>query len=230
MNYELFHVNLAIGAREDVLASVKKLVGVGGAVFTVNSLMLERAAREEGFRSVLNSADICTVDGVGVKTALALRGISTDILTGVDLGELLVGEGSPSLALIGGKDGVALSALAFLKGKNAALRESFAVSGYGYAEDEYISLLHRHRPRFCYVCLGSPKQECFILRAREASPATLFLALGGSLDVYSGEKRRAPRFMRALGLEWLYRMVKEPKRAKELPHLLAFSVRSLKFK
>ena len=228
MNYKLFGVNLTTGSRSAVLAAIKALVGVGGAVFTVNSLMLERALGDGSFRTALNSADICTVDGVGVKRALAMQGVATEILTGVDLGELAVEDGAPSIALIGGREGIAERAFHHLKSINPRLRKSLVLSGYGINDSEYLAALAKARPDLCFVCLGSPKQEYFVLRAREVSPKTLFFALGGSLDVYSGKKRRAPKFMRAAGLEWLARMIREPRRIKELPRLLAFAVRSLK--
>lgn len=227
MKHALFGVAINVGSREEVLSECRSLVGRGGAVFTVNSLMLERARRSPNFARVLNSADLLTADGVGVKRALALRGVRADTLPGVELGELITQTGSPSLAIIGGREGVADSAFSYLKVRSPALRHSFLISGYGHGEDEYLSLLERHRPKICFVCLGSPRQELFTLAARAASPKTLFFALGGSLDIYSGRLHRAPLLMRRLGLEWLYRMMREPHRAAELTRLASFALASL---
>lgn len=218
-------VCLDVGGRDEILADCRALIGRGGRVFTVNALMWERAHRSPEFAEALGTADVLTVDGVGVKRALALFGIETELTSGVELGELIVGEGNPSLAIIGGREGVAERAFCYLKAKNSRLRRSFIVCGYGYSDAEYLALLRYHRPKLCFVCLGSPKQEYFVRRARAASPKTLFLALGGSLDVYSGEKCRAPSAVRAIGLEWLYRMLKEPKRLKDAPRLASFALR-----
>ena len=228
MKKNLGPLSLDAGGRDEILAECRALVGMGGAIFTVNAVMLERAEREGEFAKALSSADILTVDGVGVKWVLALLGIEAEILSGVELGEMIVDEGTPSLALIGGEEGVAERAFAYLKSKNPRLERSFVISGYRHADAEYLALLSRHRPELCFVCLGSPRQEYFVREAREASPKTLFLALGGSLDVYSGKKRRAPMAMRRAGLEWLYRMAKEPKRLKNLPRLANFAVRAMK--
>ena len=227
MKHTLFGVSLSIGRSEAVLADCRALIGRGGAVFTVNSLMLERARRDTAFARTLAEADVCTVDGVGVRLALAARGVCTELLQGVELGELIVADGAPSLALIGGREGIAEAAFSYLKVRNHSVRRSFIISGFGHSEEEYLALIRRHRPKLCFVCLGSPRQERFVLRARRASPKTLFLALGGSLDVYAGALPRAPRAYRTLGLEWLYRMMLEPQRFSELSRLASFAVVSL---
>jgi len=227
MKYTIDGVPLTVGKRDDVIRECIALIGVGGKVFTVNSLMLERAHRNPEFSEILSLADINTVDGVGVRAALRILGERTDTLAGVELGEIIAERGNPSIALIGGRDGVAEAAFSYLKEKNPRLRRSFVLSGFGYSDEYYLEKLRRHRPKLCYVCLGSPRQESFVTRAALASPSTLFFALGGSLDIYSGEKPRSPYFMRALGLEWLYRMIKEPKRRENLSTLISFSIRSL---
>ena len=227
MNHVLFGVPIRVGKSEAVLADCRALIGRGGAVFTVNALMLERARRDPSFARILARADVCTVDGVGVRLALAARGVCTELLQGVELGELIVADGSPSLALIGGREGIAETAFSYLKVRSPSLRRSFIISGFGRSEAEYLALIRRHRPKICFVCLGSPRQEIFVLKARSVSPKTLFLALGGSLDIYSGALKRAPRAYRALGLEWLYRMTLEPHRFSELSRLASFAAASL---
>jgi N-acetylglucosaminyldiphosphoundecaprenol N-acetyl-beta-D-mannosaminyltransferase len=220
-------IPLDVGSREAVAAECAALVGVGGVIFTPNVLMLERAQREACFAELLSHADILTVDGVGVKAALALSGIKSEALAGVELGEYIVASGAPSLALIGGREGVGERAFSYLKSKNLNIEKSFVISGYGYSEEHYLTLLAKRRPDICFVCLGSPRQEAFALAASRVSPGTLFLALGGSLDVYSGERRRAPRVMRRLGGEWLWRMACEPRRVRELSRLFSFAVHAL---
>lgn len=223
MKTRFMGIPLDVGSREAVTEECIALLGVGGTVFTLNALMLERARRDRDFAEILSRADVLTVDGVGVKAALALSGIKTDTLAGVELGELIAAEGAPSLSLIGGKAGVGERAFRYLKAKNPRIERGFVISGYGYSEEHYLDLLSKKRPDICFVCLGSPWQERFAVRARDVSPRTLFFALGGSLDIYSGERRRAPRLFRRLGLEWLCRMVCEPRRMRELWRLSTFA-------
>ena len=227
MKQLLFGVPVCAGKRESVLGECRALVGRGGAVFTLNALMLERARRDAAFRETLAAGDICTVDGVGVCLALAARGVAAELLPGVELGEAIVERGSPSLAIIGGRDGVGAAAFSYLKARNPKIRRSFIISGYGHTEEEYLVLIRRYRPKICFVCLGSPRQEDFVLKARTASPKTMLLALGGSLDIYSGRLSRAPVPCRALGLEWLYRIAQEPRRLSTLPQLVSFALVTL---
>ena len=77
--------------------------------------------------------------------------------------------------------------------------------------------------------LGSPKQELFIKEAKKLLPESLFISVGGSFDVWSGVVQRAPEIYQKLGLEWLYRTVKEPQRFKRIfPTLPLFVIRVLK--
>ena len=228
MKYRLGEILLDVGAREDVVARCLGRVGHGGVIFTVNSLMAERAFCDADFLSVLNSSDLNTVDGVGVRVALALCGVGTDVLAGVELGEIITGKGTASLGIIGGREGVAERAFLCLKAKNPSLRRSFILSGFGKSDAEYLRVIAEKRPKICFICLGSPRQEYLAVKAHAISKKTLFLALGGSLDVYSGDKARAPKTLRRAGLEWLYRMVREPVRFAALPHLFSFLFRAFR--
>ena len=73
--------------------------------------------------------------------------------------------------------------------------------------------------------MGIPKQEIFIKRNIESINAKLLMGVGGSFDVLAGEVKRAPQFYQKLGLEWLYRMMKEPRRIKKIPDLVKFYLR-----
>ncbi len=222
MTHSLNGIKVFTGTRQRVERACLDLLGRGGLVFTVNALMAERARRDAAFLDVLSRADVCTADGFGVAAALALRGIECEPTPGVELGEAVATAGPVSLALIGGRAGVGERAFAYLKKKNTGLTSSFILPGYGISEETYLSAIDTHKPELCFVCLGSPRQERLAALGRDRSPRTLFLALGGSLDVYSGDKPRAPLHMRRLGLEWLWRMAEEPSRISALPSLVSY--------
>ena len=216
-------VRISAGKKDELYRSVCELVGVGGSVFTPNLQILEKAEKDEGFKRFLNEASINIPDGIGVKYLLKRRGVVTDVLPGVELGERIV-EGH-SFAIIGGEGGRAELAGKILCRKNKSSRFLFSFCGYGYDEELIKSALASQRPDICIVCLGAPRQEYLIGRIKEASPKTLYLALGGSVDVYSGCVTRAPRVFRKMGLEWLYRCIREPSRIRRLAPQLAFFVR-----
>lgn len=219
----LFGIKMALGKKSELVRLASKLVGVGGVIFTPNLQILAVADKNSEYKKILNTSSLNIPDSVGVKYLLAVGGEKTDVLPGVELGEALVF--GHSFAIIGGRAGRAERAGQNLCKKHRGARFLFSFSGYGYDEQQIKEKLRLCKPDICIVCLGVLKQELFIERVRSASPKTLYLALGGSVDVYSGFVKRAPTAFRHLGLEWLYRALREPKRIRRLPRQLAFFLR-----
>ena len=91
--------------------------------------------------------------------------------------------------------------------------------------------LQRTSPRLILVALGSPKQEKFIYEAKKQLNPALMIGVGGSFDVWSGVVKRAPEIYQKMGLEWLYRTVKQPERFKRIfPALPLFVLKVLKYR
>ena len=225
----LFGIELVTGTREELLSKVIALMGKGGAVATVNAEIAYDSLRDRDLGRAL-AESLCIPESFGVELALKARGIRSEIFPGVELGEAILDVYPLTLAIVGGKPGVAEIALGRLCDKHKLVTPIFALDGYNYTEREVEELLCKYTPDVVFVCLGSPKQELFISNVRKYAPRTLFIALGGSVDIYSGIKPRAPGAFRALHLEWAYRMIKEPKRLKRLPKLLLFTYRSMRFR
>lgn len=205
------------------------------AVYTPNPVILENAARDPAFRAVLRRADLNLPDGIGVVWAAKLLGERPEgRLSGVDMAErvlALAARRGYRVFLLGGKKGVAREAAARLVSRMFGLRICGARDGYFAAHEtgEVLEEIRRAAPDILFVCLGSPKQEIFIDRFRGVLPEVkLFMALGGTLDVFAEKTRRAPLPMQKMGLEWLWRMVREPRRLRDLPKMAAFSRRILK--
>lgn len=219
---------LRIRDMKEALENIDELVlsGKGGMVFTPNATMLYNASISPELQKILSSADICLCDGVGVSVGARLLGYGRLSRTcGVDYGEKvaeLCAKRSYSLYLLGGKRGVAESAARNLVKKYPDLR--IAGTHHGYYDEEWrlLSEISLAEPQVIFVCLGSPLQEKFIYYNKKLLSGAVMVALGGSLDIYSGQKKRAPRIFRMLGLEWAYRMIKEPDRIKK-NHLFAFT-------
>ena len=220
--FELFGIPITVGEREALLLRARALLGRGGYIVTVNPLMLMRARRDGEFREILKGADLVLPDGVGVKLALALLGVKTDVLPGVELAEALIREGAWRVALYGAKPGVARRAADTLLSKNPNLTFSMILDGYTYSEREALDMLSHDPPDLLYVCLGAGRQERAAASFCKRHPSTLAIGLGGSFDVIGGNIRRAPPIIQRLRLEWLYRMVREPRRLSGLPSLALF--------
>ena len=97
-----------------------------------------------------------------------------------------------------------------------------AADGYFKDEQAVIAKINEAKPDVLFVCLGAPKQELFIKNHFDELDVTLMLGLGGSLDGYAGVAQRAPRWMIDLSLEWLYRLMKEPRRLGRMMRLPKF--------
>ena len=216
-------VPIATGTREEIINASHNLVGQGGVVCTPNAEIMSIARREAAYKRLLISSALNVPDGISVVRALASMGFYTEKVSGVELGEALLSFGH-SFAIIGGKEGVAERAGRTLSAEYPSSEFKFSRSGFGYRVSDIRKQLARHAPEIVFVCLGAPKQEYLISEIMSASPTSLYLALGGAVDVYAGDKARAPECFRMTGLEWLWRIAAEPKRIKKLPLVMRFAL------
>jgi N-acetylglucosaminyldiphosphoundecaprenol N-acetyl-beta-D-mannosaminyltransferase len=205
---------------ETALAGVR--AGSGGWICPVNLDVLRRVVRDPAQRALVARAELVTADGMPLLWASRLqRTPLPERVSGSSLVRTLPAaarETGASVFLLGGDPCVAELAAAELRRTCPGLR----VAGthcppHGFedspAESAAIAAaLSRTRPDIVFVGLGFPKQERLILRLRPAFPETWFVSCGISFSYLSGDVRRAPGWARRAGLEWLYRLVQEPRR------------------
>lgn len=201
----------------------------GGQVVTINPEMIEYGLKNSDFAAILNNADLIIPDGVGVKIGLKIKGVNAPRIAGIEFSHKMIEECAKnnfSIALIGAKPQIIEKAAQNLKAEFENLNIVYVQDGYFKDREAVLAELKEKAPRFVLVALGSPKQEEFILEARKLLPQSLMIGVGGSFDVWSGEVQRAPEIYQKLGLEWLYRTVKEPQRFKRIfPTLPRFILR-----
>jgi N-acetylglucosaminyldiphosphoundecaprenol N-acetyl-beta-D-mannosaminyltransferase len=118
--------------------------------------------------------------------------------------------------MVGAKPEVVKNAVANLKSEIPELNIVYNHDGYFKEDDEIIDKLVETSPDLVLVALGSPKQEFFINKLKQKLPKATMIGLGGSFDVWAGAVERAPEIYQKLGIEWLYRTIKEPKRFKRI--------------
>lgn len=199
------------------------------AVFTPNSEIVQLCCEESGMADLINSADMIIPDGAGVVLASKILGkpLKKGKVAGVDLGSeiaRLAAEKEIGVYLFGGKPGVAESAAKNMKEKYPGLIISGTSDGYFSDDTGIIEKINMSGAKILYVCLGVPKQEKWIYENRKKLNVSLALGLGGSLDVYAGNVKRAPKIFISLGLEWFYRLIKEPKRIGRMMKLPKFII------
>ena len=183
---------------------------------TPNAEIAYEALKDESLRSLLNEADLVLPDGAGV--VLASKILKTPLqqkVAGVDFADGLLGilaETGKSVYLLGGKPGIAELAAEKMRQKHPGLIICGMHDGYFKDEAPIIDAVNAAKPDVLFVCLGAPKQELFMKRHLNDLTCKLMIGLGGSLDSFAGTVKRAPKWMIAANLEWLYRLYKEPKR------------------
>lgn len=209
--------------RPALLHAVRSRVrqGSGFAVATVNLDHLVKLRTSNDFRHAYACQDLITADGHPIVWLSRLTGHPVSLVTGSDLvdplADLAVQEDVP-VALVG----ATRETLALVSAKLAARHPGLAIvtclapgqgfDPYGAEADELIEALCASGARLAFVALGAPRQEMFAARCREALPGIGFVSVGAGLDFVAGHQRRAPIWVRRLALEWLWRMLSEPRR------------------
>lgn len=207
---------------------------ISGQVITINPEMIENANKNRDFAQIVNSAELVIPDGIGVEIGLKILGFKVRRIAGIEFSHRMIEEcakSNQSVALVGAKPEIVKKAKENLEKEVSGLYITYVHDGYFSDDNEIIKELSIRQPRLVLCALGSPKQEEFIIKAKQVLPNSLFIGVGGSFDVWSGVVERAPEIYQKLGLEWLYRTVKEPKRFKRIfPTLPLFVLKVLKEK
>ena len=197
-------------------------------VVTPNPEIVE-ACRENGAaRAAVNGADLVLPDGIGIIKGAAMLGTPLKEKTpGIEFAahmmERMAGEGM-SLYLLGAKPGIAEQAAEKLSAQYPGLEIAGTHDGYFKEDGPVVEDIRQSGADCVFVCLGAPKQEFWMAKNGPATGARLLCGLGGSLDVFAGTVERAPKFFCDHGLEWFYRLCKEPKRIGSMMKLPLFLV------
>ncbi len=192
-------------------------------VVTPNAEIAYEALHDVQLREMLNGADLMLPDGAGV--VLASKLLRTPVkqkVAGVDFAAGLLGileRNGQSLYLLGGKTGIGELAAQKMLEAHPQLRIAGIADGYFQDEAPVIAKINASGADALFVCLGAPKQERFMVQHRQELHVHLMAGLGGSLDAFAGTVQRAPAWMIRLNLEWLYRLIREPKRFRRMLRL-----------
>lgn len=218
---------------EGVLAEIDEIVKERRPSFIVaiNPEKIMKAIKDEKLRNLLNSAAIQIADGVGVVIASKLKGGKIrSRVTGIDLMQNICkrsAEKGYRVFLLGAKPGVAERAADILRERYKGINIVGIRDGYFKDENELLGYIEDKKPDVMFVAMGSPAQELFITRNMDRLQIPVCMGVGGSYDVICGNIPRAPKWMCNMGLEWLFRLIKEPWRYKRMMVLPLFFVKVL---
>ncbi len=229
-----------LGCRVDAVgreAAVERVIALarGAApaiVVTLGTEMVMEAQRNPRFRAVVDGAALVVCDTIGLLLASRLRGGPLrERVTGVDLVKSIAPRSHSEglrIFLLGGRAETAERAAAALAASGATL----AGSHHGYfanGDDAAIAAqIRASGANILFVGLGSPKQELWLAQNLASTGCNVGIGIGGTLDVLAGTVQRAPEFWQKLGLEWFYRLVREPWRWRRQLALPAFLILALK--
>ena len=216
--------------RADALLRARK----GGYIVTANPEIVLHSREDAAYAAAVNGADLVLADGVGDLYAARILGTPLpERVAGSDLTPRLLyrlAERGGSVFLYGARPGVAQRAGEALQSAYPGLRIAGEENGYISDETAFFAALEREQPDLLLLGLGAPRQELWMAQNRQRTNAVM-IGVGGLLDVFAGDIPRAPEAWQKLGLEWLYRLLREPKRIKRmirLPKILLLAVRERK--
>ncbi|MDX8361137.1 WecB/TagA/CpsF family glycosyltransferase [Cytobacillus sp. IB215316] len=198
----------------------------------INPEKVMKAQNDATLRKLLNSATYQIPDGIGVVLASKMRrGKIKSRVTGIDTMLKLceaAANNKKRVFLYGAKPGVADQAKARLEEKYPGIQIVGSLHGYEKDEQVVFDTINHAKPDIIFVALGSPSQENWIIKHMDKLHPTVYQGVGGSYDVISGNLKRAPESFQRLGLEWLYRLIKEPWRFKRQLILPKFLIKAMK--
>ena len=206
---------------------------IGTHVVTINAEMTMLAEEDSKLAAIIRQANLVVPDGAGVILYMRLRGIKQQRCPGIELAESLLQRlektSNPNLVCFyGGTPGTAATAAQKWQQKIPRL-SIMEQHGYlsGEKEQQWLKMLQKAQPPLIFVGLGVPRQELWIQKYRHLCPNSIWIGVGGSFDIWAGNKNRAPLWLRNNNLEWFYRLYQEPWRWKRMLVLPKFLVLAL---
>jgi N-acetylglucosaminyldiphosphoundecaprenol N-acetyl-beta-D-mannosaminyltransferase len=229
----VFDLPLHLSSDYDAWLAQRLAEGRGGQVVTLNAEMAMLAQQNQRVHQIIQQADLVVPDGAGIIFHLRLQGQRQQRCPGIELAAALVRHSGKreqpyAIAFYGGAPGVAALAADYWQGQYPKLS---ILANHGFLSEpeqaQWCQTLAESQPQIIFVALGVPRQEYWIQEHRHLCPQALWMGVGGSLDVWSGQKQRAPRWFRDNHLEWFYRLYQEPWRWRRMLVLPRFAWKSL---
>ncbi len=202
--------------------------GTPHQIVTANAEIIYQASKNEKMKNVINAAQMVTADGSGVVWASRQLGQPlAQRVTGIDLVNSICEQSAKDkwkIYILGSAPGVADTAANNIRDKFPGCNIVGTHHGYFNEQEEVqiIAELEQLQPDVLFVALGAPKQEYWIADHIQQLNIPVAMGIGGSMDVLSGNVKRAPKWMQKMSLEWLYRLLIQPTRFKRVLALPKF--------
>ncbi|EOU1633110.1 WecB/TagA/CpsF family glycosyltransferase [Clostridium perfringens] len=228
LEYKIFSDN-----KEELLKEIENKKRVN--IISGNPEVLYNGIKNEFLRNSFTKEDALIIpDGVGTLLAAKINGIDiTEKIAGIEVMNMLLGEARDKnlkVFLLGAKEETLIKCKEKIKENYDGINIVGSNNGFFDLDncDDLIEEINESKADILFVAMGAPRQEVFIEKYKDKLCCKIFMGVGGSFDVFAGNVNRAPQFMINIGMEWLYRVAKEPWRIKRLGSIPKFLVLSLK--
>jgi UDP-N-acetyl-D-mannosaminouronate:lipid I N-acetyl-D-mannosaminouronosyltransferase len=197
---------------------------LGSAPGILVAINAEKIAQADPTIAEITAAHVGYPDGLGAVLSMRRKGVPASRMPGSDLWLAIVDRyaADRSFFLVGSTQEVVTTVAERLRAQHPGIQLWYRNGFLSTVEELQLERdVVERRPHFVFVAMGSPRQEVLMRRLFSLHPA-VYVGLGGSFDVYAGKQRRAPRWIRRVGLEWAYRLVSQPSRLRRIPRFLRF--------
>jgi N-acetylglucosaminyldiphosphoundecaprenol N-acetyl-beta-D-mannosaminyltransferase len=216
-------IRVNVHNRSVLMCEVGRRLGAheGFALATLNLDHLVKLGQSAPFRAAYRAQDLVTADGNPIVWMARSAGRKVSLVPGADIVlplAQLAADNERTVALFGSTEDSLLRAAEALRAKvpglviAARIAPAMGFDPEGAEADEILRHLQNLQVGICFIALGAPKQEIFAARGRIRAPHVGFASIGAGLDFLSGHQRRAPHLVRKLQMEWLWRMLSDPRR------------------
>lgn len=228
LGYKIFSDN-----KEELLKEIENKKRVN--IISGNPEVLYNGIKNEFLKNSFTKEDALIIpDGVGTLLAAKINGIDiTEKIAGIEVMNMLLEEARDKnlkVFLLGAKEEILIKCKEKIKESYDGINIVGSNNGFFDLDncDDLIEKINESKADILFVAMGAPRQEVFIEKYKDKLCCKIFMGVGGSFDVFAGNVNRAPQFMINIGMEWLYRVAKEPWRIKRLGSIPKFLVLSLK--
>ena len=215
MKYNIFDVPIDAVTTDEALTMAGKMLSNGrqNIIFTLNPEILLLGRKNQDYKKVLQSADLALLDGIGLVWLGRFFGMPfKERVTGADFMEelaKLAGQTGKSIFLLGGRNGAAEKTANALKTKFPGIK----IVGFLEDQSQWQNCAEIFKADILFVAIGAPKQEVWIYdNLPKLRNIKIAVGVGGAFDFISGKIPRAPKLLREIGLEWMWRLMIEPRK------------------
>ncbi len=224
------------GYKKEILNDIEKIVSSEGCAHIVSGnpeVLYQGLFEKQLYDNFISKRSLIIPDGVGVIFSAKVKRLKVkEKIAGIEVMQDIISDcnrKNKSIYLLGSKGSIVKRCKLNIEEAYKDINVVGYKDGYFHLDncDTVIEDINKCNPDVLFVAMGCPRQERFIIKYMDKLPCKLFMGVGGSFDILAGELKRAPKWMITFGIEWLYRILKEPFRIKRMKSIPKFMIRAI---